>query len=52
MNIVSMCQYFNQILTAVLEVLDDSEASVRELVLSLINEMLNNQVITIALVFA
>jgi CLIP-associating protein 1/2 len=47
-----MYQYFNQILTAVLEVLDDSEASVRELVLSLIIEMLNNQVITIILVFA
>lgn len=37
-------QYFNQILTAVLEVLDDSDSSIRELVLSLIVEMLNNQV--------
>jgi hypothetical protein len=46
-----MYQYFNQILTAVLEALDDSEALVRELVLSLIIEMLNNQVITIMLVF-
>jgi hypothetical protein len=37
-------QYFNQILTAVLEVLDDSDSSTRELALSLIAEMLNNQV--------
>ncbi|KAJ4747074.1 CLIP-associating protein [Rhynchospora pubera] len=36
-------KYFNQILTAVLEVLDDSEASMREHALSLILEMLNNQ---------
>ncbi|XP_068661311.1 CLIP-associated protein-like isoform X2 [Aristolochia californica] len=36
-------KYFNQILTAVLEVLDDPEASTRELVLSLILEMLNYQ---------
>ncbi|KAJ3706355.1 hypothetical protein LUZ61_010060 [Rhynchospora tenuis] len=36
-------KYFNQILTAVLEVLDDSEASIREHALSLILEMLNNQ---------
>ncbi|KAJ8534609.1 hypothetical protein K7X08_016337 [Anisodus acutangulus] len=36
-------KYFNQILTAVLEVLDDSESSIRELALSLINEMLKNQ---------
>nr|XP_016461590.1 PREDICTED: CLIP-associated protein-like [Nicotiana tabacum] len=36
-------KYFNQILTAVLEVLDDSESSIRELALSLIVEMLKNQ---------
>nr|CAB3487573.1 unnamed protein product [Digitaria exilis] len=36
-------QYFNQILTTVLEVLDDSDSSTRELALSLIAEMLNNQ---------
>ncbi|CAA2934086.1 CLIP-associated isoform X1 [Olea europaea subsp. europaea] len=36
-------KYFNQILTAVLEVLDDSDSSIRELTLSLIVEMLKNQ---------
>ncbi|PSR86388.1 CLIP-associated protein [Actinidia chinensis var. chinensis] len=36
-------KYFNQILTVILEVLDDSETSVRELALSLIAEMLKNQ---------
>ncbi|KAL6652423.1 hypothetical protein ACP70R_011348 [Stipagrostis hirtigluma subsp. patula] len=36
-------KYFNQILTAVLEVLDDSDSSTRELALSLIAEMLSNQ---------
>ncbi|XP_068664574.1 CLIP-associated protein-like [Aristolochia californica] len=36
-------KYFNQILTAVLEVLDDPEPSTRELALSLILEMLSNQ---------
>ncbi|XP_072956983.1 CLIP-associated protein [Typha angustifolia] len=36
-------KYFNQILTAVLEVLDDSDSSTRELALSLIVEMLINQ---------
>ncbi|CAN4113719.1 unnamed protein product [Withania somnifera] len=36
-------KYFNQILTAVLEVLDDSESWSRELALSLILEMLKNQ---------
>ncbi|XP_038974796.1 CLIP-associated protein-like isoform X2 [Phoenix dactylifera] len=36
-------KYFNQILTAVLEVLDDSDSSTRELSLSLIAEMLKNQ---------
>ncbi|ONK70885.1 uncharacterized protein A4U43_C04F2530 [Asparagus officinalis] len=36
-------KYFNQILTAVLEVLDDPDSSTRELALSLIVEMLNNQ---------
>ncbi|XP_027364185.1 CLIP-associated protein-like [Abrus precatorius] len=36
-------QYFNQILTVVLEVLDDSDSSIRELGLSLIAEMLQNQ---------
>lgn len=38
-------QYFNQILTAVLEVLDDSDSSTRELALSLIAEILKNQVL-------
>ncbi|KAK6143980.1 hypothetical protein DH2020_020800 [Rehmannia glutinosa] len=38
-------QYFNQILTTVLEVLDDSDSSIRELALTLIVEMLKNQVI-------
>uniref|UniRef100_A0A0D9W6X9 TOG domain-containing protein n=1 Tax=Leersia perrieri TaxID=77586 RepID=A0A0D9W6X9_9ORYZ len=36
-------KYFNQILTAVLEVLDDSDSSTREIALSLVSEMLNNQ---------
>ncbi|KAL7583275.1 CLIP-associated protein isoform X1 [Lactuca sativa] len=36
-------KYFNQILTAVVEVLDDSDSSVRELALSLVVEMLKNQ---------
>ncbi|KAJ0963664.1 hypothetical protein J5N97_028786 [Dioscorea zingiberensis] len=36
-------KYFNQILTSVLEVLDDPNSSTRELSLSLIGEMLNNQ---------
>ncbi|XVF32272.1 hypothetical protein REPUB_Repub17cG0067600 [Reevesia pubescens] len=36
-------KYFNQILTAVLEVLDDSDSTIRELALSLIVEMLKNQ---------
>ncbi|EOX94109.1 hypothetical protein QUC31_004416 [Theobroma cacao] len=36
-------KYFNQILTAVLEVVDDSDSSIRELALSLIVEMLKNQ---------
>ncbi|XP_057480107.1 CLIP-associated protein-like [Actinidia eriantha] len=36
-------KYFNQILTVVLEVLDDSESSIRELAISLIAEMLRNQ---------
>ncbi|OAY34735.2 CLIP-associated protein isoform X2 [Manihot esculenta] len=36
-------KYFNQILTVVLEVLDDTESSIRELALSLIVEMLKNQ---------
>ncbi|KAF8392084.1 hypothetical protein HHK36_022425 [Tetracentron sinense] len=36
-------KYFNQILTVVLEVLDDSDSSIRELALSLIVEMLRNQ---------
>lgn len=44
MTVVLFLQYFNQILTAVLEVLDDSDSSVRELALSLILEMLNSQV--------
>lgn len=36
-------KYFNQILTVVLEVLDDTDSSIRELALSLIIEMLKNQ---------
>ncbi|XP_051193751.1 CLIP-associated protein isoform X1 [Lolium perenne] len=36
-------KYFNQILTTVLEVLDASDSSVRELSLSLVAEMLDNQ---------
>ncbi|KAM3217041.1 CLIP-associated protein [Capsicum annuum] len=36
-------KYVNQILTAMLEVLDDSESSIRELALSVIVEMLKNQ---------
>ncbi|KAK9726480.1 hypothetical protein RND81_05G218200 [Saponaria officinalis] len=36
-------KYFNQILTAVFEVLDDSDSSVKELALLLIAEMLKNQ---------
>ncbi|KAL9228289.1 hypothetical protein vseg_003884 [Gypsophila vaccaria] len=36
-------KYFNQILTTVFEVLDDSDSSVRELALLLIAEMLKNQ---------
>ncbi|KAJ8435284.1 hypothetical protein Cgig2_030039 [Carnegiea gigantea] len=36
-------KYFNQILTAVLEVLDHSDSSVKELALSLITEMLKKQ---------
>ncbi|KAF9610019.1 hypothetical protein IFM89_019659 [Coptis chinensis] len=36
-------QYFNQILTVVLEVLDDPDSSIRELALSLLVEMLTNQ---------
>ncbi|KAM0860755.1 hypothetical protein ACQ4PT_046340 [Festuca glaucescens] len=38
-----MVSYFNQILTTVLEVLDASDSSVRELSLSLVAEMLDNQ---------
>ncbi|KAK3142128.1 hypothetical protein QOZ80_4BG0342570 [Eleusine coracana subsp. coracana] len=40
-------KYFNQILTTVLEVLDDSDSSTREVALSLIAEMLNNQKVAI-----
>lgn len=36
-------KFFNQILTSVLEILDDPDSSVRELALSVIVEMLNNQ---------
>uniref|UniRef100_A0A0E0CNF8 TOG domain-containing protein n=1 Tax=Oryza meridionalis TaxID=40149 RepID=A0A0E0CNF8_9ORYZ len=36
-------KYFNQILTTILEVLDDSDSSIRELSLSLVAEMLHNQ---------
>ncbi|CAJ1897870.1 unnamed protein product [Sphenostylis stenocarpa] len=42
-NFMVYLQYFNQILTVVLEVLDDSDSSVKELALSLIVEMLKNQ---------
>lgn len=42
-------QYFNQILTAMLEVLDDPDPSIRELVLSLIVEMVNLQVDNLSL---
>lgn len=45
-------QYFNQILTVVLEVLDDSESSIRELALSLISEMLKNQVYLISFLWS
>lgn len=42
----SVCfQYFNQILTVVLEILDDSDPSIRELALVLVVEMLKNQVL-------
>jgi hypothetical protein len=41
---VCWVQYFNQILTVVLESLDDPNSSIRELSLSLIFEMLSNQV--------
>ncbi|KAF9612295.1 hypothetical protein IFM89_038865 [Coptis chinensis] len=37
-------KYFNQILTVVLEVLDDPDSLIRELALSLLVEMLTNQV--------
>lgn len=37
-------QYFNQILTAILEVLDDPDSSVKEHALLLISEMFRNQV--------
>lgn len=36
-------KYFNQILTVILEVLDNYDASVRELALSLVTEMVKNQ---------
>ncbi|KAG7014585.1 CLIP-associated protein [Cucurbita argyrosperma subsp. argyrosperma] len=36
-------KYFNQILTVILEVFDNSDSSVRELALSLITEMIKNQ---------
>lgn len=45
-----LLQYFNQILTAVLEVLDDSDSSVRELALSLIVELLKNKVFSCVLI--
>ncbi|KAH9287653.1 hypothetical protein KI387_031770, partial [Taxus chinensis] len=40
-------KYFNQILTSVLEVLDDPDSAVRELALSVIIEMLSNQTDTL-----
>lgn len=51
MILVSL-QYFNQILTVVLEVLDDSESSIRELALLLISEMLKNQVCLISFLWS
>ncbi|GER24978.1 CLIP-associating family protein [Striga asiatica] len=36
-------KYFNQILTTILEVLDDSDSSIRELALAIIVEMVKNQ---------
>ncbi|KAF6144341.1 hypothetical protein GIB67_024568 [Kingdonia uniflora] len=39
-------KYFNQILTVVLELLDDPDSGIRELTLSLVVEMLNNQKIS------
>ncbi|KAG7025263.1 CLIP-associated protein [Cucurbita argyrosperma subsp. argyrosperma] len=36
-------KYFNQILTVILEVLDNSDSSVREVALTLITEMIKNQ---------
>lgn len=46
MNFLSVfySQYFNQILTVVLEVVDDEDFSIREVALSLISEMLKSQV--------
>ena len=44
-------QYFNQILMVVLEVLDDSDSSIRELALLLIAEMLKNQVCAVMFMF-
>ncbi|KAK6164371.1 hypothetical protein DH2020_001235 [Rehmannia glutinosa] len=41
--ILGIFQYFNQILTAVFEVLDDSDSSIRELALALIVEMVKHQ---------
>lgn len=46
-QLMLLLQYFNQILTAVLEVLDDPDSSTRELSLALIVEMLNNQVMEV-----
>lgn len=43
-SLILCLQYFNQILTVVLEVLDDSDSSIRELALALVIEMLKNQV--------
>lgn len=41
---VVMVQYFHQILTVVFESLDDSDATIRELALSVVSEMLRYQV--------
>ncbi|XLR03053.1 hypothetical protein S83_069251 [Arachis hypogaea] len=43
MFVSSSLQYFNQILTVVLEVLDDSDSSIKELALSMLVEMLKIQ---------
>lgn len=48
---VAFMQYFNQILTIVLEVLDDSDSLIRELGLLSIAEILQNQVHCVSFCF-